>query len=153
MTPEEVTIEELRKLIGTEGQPVVIEIEKGMIRKFAEAIEDPNPLWQDEEYARKSRYGGLVAPPEILCSVMFSGGASRPEIPLPYKRILDGGGEWEFFLPLKPGDVITSVTKFADVYMREGKAGKMIFQVFETIHRNQRGEIVAKSRGTLINLE
>lgn len=153
MSPEAVTIETLRKMIGKEGEPAVVEIEKGLVRKFAEAIGDPNPLWGDEQWAKKSRYQGIVAPPEIFCSSMFSGGATRPDIPLPYKRILDGGGEWEFFLPLKPGEVITSVTRFADVFEREGKTGKMAFLVFETLHRNQKGEIVAKSRGTLINLE
>lgn len=153
MSPEAITVETLRQMVGKEGKPAVLEIEKGMVRKFAEAIGDPNPLWQDEQYAKKSRYKGIVAPPQIFCASMLSGAATRPDIPLPYKRILDGGGEWEFFLPVKPGDIITSITKFADVLEREGKAGKMAFLIFETTHQNQRGEIVAKSRGTLINLE
>ena len=33
------------------------------IRKFADGIGDPNPLWSDEEYARKTRYGSMTAPP------------------------------------------------------------------------------------------
>lgn len=153
MASEPATVEALRKAIGVEGETAVIEIEKGMIRKFAEAIGDSNPLWQDEDYAKKRRYGGITAPPELFCSSMLSGGGTRPDVPLPYKRILDGGGEWEFFLPVKPGDVITSTTKFVDLQEREGKTGKMAFLIFETTHQNQRGEVVAKSRGTLINLE
>ena len=122
-----------------------------MIKKFAESIGDPNPLWQDEEYARKTKYGGITAPPQIFCTAMLSGSSTFPEVPFPFKRMLDGGGEWEFFLPLRPGDVITSTTKFANVSEREGKLGIMVFMVFETTHKNQRGEIVAKSRGTLIS--
>ncbi len=42
-------IEGLRDKIGMEREVGVYEIEKGMIRKFALAVGDPNPLWQDEE--------------------------------------------------------------------------------------------------------
>ena len=151
MAERAISLEELEKMIGKEGKPVEIEIEKGMIRKFAEAIGDPNPLWQDEEYAKKTRCGSIIAPPEITICSMFSGASTFPEVPIPYKRILDGGGEWESLLPIRPGDIITSVTKFARVFEREGKAGKMVFMIFETTHKNQKGEIVAKSHGTLIS--
>jgi acyl dehydratase len=42
------------------------------IRKFADGIGDSNPLWNDEEYAQKTRYGSIVAPPSWIYSV-FSG--------------------------------------------------------------------------------
>lgn len=152
MSEQRAPAEALRKRIGAEGKSVAIEIEEGLIRKFAEAVEDTNPLWQDEALARKSRYGSIIAPPQLFCSAMISGSETRPELALPYKRILDGG-EWEFLLPVKPGDVITSVSKFVDLREREGKSGKMAFLTFETTHRNQRDEVVAKSRTTLISLE
>lgn len=37
------------------------------------------------------------------------------------------GGEWDFFLPVKARDIITSVTKFVDFQERQGKSGKMTF--------------------------
>ena len=151
MAERAVTLEELQKMLGKEGTAAVVEIEKGMIRKFADAIGDPNPLWRDEDYASKSRHGGITAPQEMFCCSMLSGGATRPDVPMPFKRGLDGGGEWEFFLPLRPADVITSTTKFSEVSEREGKLGTMVFQTFETTHKNQRGETVAKSRGTVIS--
>jgi len=63
---------------------------------------------------------------------------------------LDGGGEWEFYKPLKVGDVITSRTKLANIYERQGKIGKMYFYVAETNIVNQRNEQGAKATGTLI---
>jgi len=33
------------------------------IRRFAQAIDDPNPLYYDEEYAKKTIYKGIIAPP------------------------------------------------------------------------------------------
>jgi hydroxyacyl-ACP dehydratase HTD2-like protein with hotdog domain len=62
-----------------------------------------------------------------------------------------GGGDWEFHVPIKLGDVITCTTHVADLYEREGKAGKLLFIVTETGITNQRGELAAKGRATLIN--
>jgi len=151
MAKAKMTIEKLKKMVGREGKPVVIEVEKGMIRRFAEAVNDPNPLWQDEEYARKSRYGGIVGPPPILCAAMMAGQSLFELIPeLPGKRMLDRGGEWEFFLPIKPGDIITATTRLSRVVESEGRLGKMILVVTETTHTNQRMEVVARSQGMLV---
>ena len=59
-------LNELRKLIGT---PLRIRAifnqyaSKEAIRNFANGVGDPNPLWRDEEYAKKTRYGKIAAPP------------------------------------------------------------------------------------------
>ena len=55
-----------RDYIGQESPPEFMDVEKGHVRAFAEAIEDPNPLWSDDVQARKSRFGGIVAPPTFL---------------------------------------------------------------------------------------
>jgi len=95
LTQQVVTVEQVRGLVGKEEKVVTVEVDRGIIRRFAQAIGDPNPLWQDEEYAKKSKFGGIVAPPELLCTSMMSGGAIRPEVALPFVRVLDGGGEWD----------------------------------------------------------
>ena len=145
-----VITDEIRACIGMQTEPTVIEIEKGMIKRFVEAIEDPNPLWQDEEYAKKGRYGGIVAPPGFLITLMMKGPELELPFELPFTRRLDGGGEWEYFKPVRPGDVITVVTRLADIKEREGNLGTMVFLVTETTWKNQRNELVARSSGTLI---
>ena len=62
------SIDGVKAKIGEEWEPRVYEIEKGMIQRFVQAIDDPNPLWQDEEYAKKSQYGGIIAPPTCIRS-------------------------------------------------------------------------------------
>jgi len=57
-----------RSLIGTWSEPFVVDVEKGAIRKFAEAIGDPNPLYFDERFARQHGYPGLLAPPTFPIS-------------------------------------------------------------------------------------
>ena len=150
MAEESVITYEMRQAVGTQSEPTVIEIDKGMIRKFAEAIEDPNPLWQDGEYARKARYDGMVAPPSLLTAAMMMGQRVQLPVQLPFLRILDGGGEWEFFQPVRPGDVLTVSNKLTNLRERSGKTGKMVFMITETTWKNQRDEVVAKSLGTLI---
>lgn len=164
MAEKEVTLEDLRKQLGKEGPPVTVEIEKGMIRRFVHAVDDPNPLWRDEEYARKTKYGNIIAPPYLLCTLMAlipptdpkaPPGSMAPmipdmEFPKNLKGILDGGGEWELYKPLKVGDVITSRTKLANIYERGGKMGKMYFYVTETNIVNHHNEQVAKATGTVI---
>ena len=63
MVEDSLITEELKDKICIELEPMVCEVEKGMIQRFVLAIDDPNCLWRDEEFASKSRYGGIVAPP------------------------------------------------------------------------------------------
>jgi len=46
-----------RDLLAYEFPPTVLEVERGNIRRWTEAVGAPNPLWNDDEYARKSRSG------------------------------------------------------------------------------------------------
>lgn len=141
--------EEMKRMMGTESKPSVVEIDKTVIKRLAEAIGDPNPLWQDEEYARKSKFGGIIAPPALAITEMMMG-ERPPEPEVPLKRALDGGGKWEFFKPIKVGDVITITSKITDYFEKEGSVGKMLFTIWETTRRNQRGELVARSWVTRI---
>jgi len=141
--------DEMKALIGVEGTPTVFEVEKGAIKLFAEAIDDPNPLWQDEDYAKKTEYGGIIAPPIFLCSPR-TGMAQGVERKTPFTRLLAGGDELEYFKPVKPGDTITAVGKIAEYSEREGKRGKMLFIIIETTFRNQRDEVVVIGSSTYI---
>jgi acyl dehydratase len=39
-----------------------------VIRHFADGLGDTNPLWTDEEYAKRTKWGGIIAPPCFLYS-------------------------------------------------------------------------------------
>lgn len=149
MASQSLITEEMKKVLGVPTEPTVIEIDKSAIARFCEAIGDPNPMWLDEDYARSRRNGGAVAPPTFLAGARMRG--IRPTVPHGLKRVLDGGGEWEFYRPVRPGDVLTVTSKVADLTEREGKMGRMLFTVTETVWKNQRNELVAKARSTSIN--
>jgi acyl dehydratase len=149
MPHESVITQEMRDAIGVESEPVIHEVEKGAIIKFAEAIGDSNPLFNDEEAARKTRYGGLLAPPTFLRSMMP--GPTGVTVESTYVARLDGGSEWEYFEPVRPGDRIAVTMKITDIYERQGRAGNMLFTVREFRYANQFGRVVAQQRSTGIS--
>lgn len=138
--------DEARKQIGKAGEARTIEIERGAIRRFAEAIGDPNPLFNDEKEARKTRFGGMIAPPTFCRSLS----AAIPDVKLdmPAYRGLDGGSDWEYFEPIRPGDRITVQSKLADLRESEGRLGPMVFITTETTYTNQYGVVCAIQRST-----
>lgn len=141
---------EFKKLVGVESEPEVWEVEKGHIRRHAEAIGDPNPLWQDEGYARKTRYGGIIAPPLHLIDTGLVKLVDRLVDMAPEKANINGGTELDFYRPMKVGDTITTVAKLANVKEKAGKSGSMIFLTVEVSYTNQRGELVTRCRNTFI---
>ena len=146
-TPTSVLTEEMRQqAIGLEGEPVTTDVEKGAIIKFAQAIGDDNPIFNDEEAARKSKFSGLVAPPTFLRSVE----AGRPELPfeLPFTRVLDGGSDWEYFEPVCAGDRITATVRIADMVERTGRLGVMVIVTAVTTYTTQFGQVVATQTGS-----
>ena len=152
MAGKSVITEAARKKIGVEWPPKVFEIEKGAIVKFAAAIGDSNLLWADPEGAKKSRYGSLIASPTFSCVMENTMGGANELIQddIPLKRVLNGGNEWEYYDPIRPGDVIKVTSKIASMTEREGKTGLMLFTVFEHTFKNQHGKVVLKARSTAI---
>src|SRR4030065_2989379 len=64
--PETLITNEMRSRIGVESVRVSDPIDKSLIRQWALALswpEAPDPLFWDEEYARTTRFGGIIAPP------------------------------------------------------------------------------------------
>lgn len=142
--------EAFMKLIGVEAEPEFWEVEKGHIRRFAQAIGDPNPLWQDEQYAGKTRYGEIIAPPFFLIDAGLVKFVDKLVDMCPHKANINGGTEIEFYSSMKVGDTISTVAKLSEVKERTGKSGMMIFLTVEVTYSNQKGELVARCRNTFI---
>ena len=149
MTQASVISHAMRDTIGVESYPVTYDVEKGSIIKFAEAIGDPNPIFNDETAARKTHYGGIVAPPTFLRSAIP--GKPKVEFPNPYAANLDGGSEWEYLEPVRPGDRITVTDRIVDILERQGRLGNMLFVIREIKYVNQFGTPVALQRTTSIS--
>ena len=156
MIPEEVT-----NLLDKTGDTMIMEVEKGAIKRYADAIGDYNPLYWDDDYAKNSRYDSIIAPPGFFgwptkwitvmpISSELYGEARAVLVQIGYGRVLDGGVEYEFLCPVRAGDALAAVEKIADISEREGKTGKMVFMTLETTYTNQNGDLAAKARSTII---
>ena len=149
MAETSLTVEEVRRKMATLLEPGTVEIEKRMLKRFAEAVGDLNPLYLDEEYAQKTKYGSIIMPPHLLCCVMMAGASLSMDRIAPFNT-LDGGSTFEFYLPVKLGDRIAVSAEVTNITERQGKMGRMFFASWDTQYRNQRDELVAKSQNTVI---
>ena len=146
--PSFLTEQMRQQALGQESAPQTMDVEKGAIIKFAQAIGDDNPLFNDEMASRDSRLGGLIAPPTFLRSAV----SARPDLPfdVPFDRVLDGGSDWEYFAPVRPGDQITSVSRIEDINERNGSIGLMLISTIVITYTNQFGQVVATQTSTSI---
>ncbi len=98
-------------LLGTATDSFEHEIEKGAIRRFAEALQDYNPLYLDESYARAQGYRSVIAPPTFPITL-------RPPLDPPWlhgidrSRFLAGEQVFEYVRPIVAGDVLTCRVHF-----------------------------------------
>src|ERR671931_1270325 len=135
-----------RSVLGVESAPMRYDVEKGAIRKFVEAIGDPDPIYRDEKAAQAAGLKTIVAPPTFLCTFRAQ---ELPDLKIQFGRVrLNGGNEYEYYQPIYAGDTITLTAKYADVRERSGRTGKMVFVITELTFKNQHGEVVAKGRNT-----
>jgi acyl dehydratase len=146
-------VERLRARIGMERGPVTRTVEAGALIKFARSIGETNPLYLDEAYARTTRFGGLIAAPTyVSCFTadVLTGGLF--DFDLPFKRFLHSDDEVENHQPIRAGDAIAASARYADVYVREGRGGPLLFQVAE-MHLRRDGEPVAQVRVASVSFD
>jgi len=130
-------VDRIRAKIGVPGPAVTAAVEAGHLRRFCEAIGDPNPRWLQE------------APPTFLVALAPTS-YHLPEAEEYGKGWLNGGNRFEYSEPVRVGDQITATGKVAEVYEKSGGSGTLLFIIFETEYTNQHGRTVARLRGTAI---
>jgi acyl dehydratase len=133
-------IERLKAKVGVRWEPREYLIEGEMIRRFARAVGDQNPLWKD----------GATAPPTFTLSIGFEQFVEDLMKLTPFNTVLMASTEIESYQPIKPGDVITVVFKISNLCERKGQMGQMAFMTFESSYKNREGEPVAKCRQMVI---
>lgn len=154
MCNNNVITKEIKELLGKDiAKPSTLDIEKGMIRKFAWAIGDDNPLWYDEKHAKQTRYKTIIAPPTFLTFTAFWPDKIQyllANLPSSLKRIMAGKVEYKYFKEVRPGDTVTAYAKIKDAYVKKGKKGKLLFITVEILYKNQYEEIVVQENNTVI---
>jgi acyl dehydratase len=134
------------------AQNFIVEATRDNIKNFADAIGDANPLWINEAYATKSRFGGITAPPTFLYNVNHG---SAPALAPPGRpprldlALLYAGAELEFFHPIYLGDKFTVKGKSTGIEKKQSRSlGPMLFANGEAYYYNQRWELLGVIRTT-----
>lgn len=154
-------------------------VEAGHILMFARAIGDPNPVYSDEEQARETEVGVVIAPPTFVqASAHFDPDYPlRPKIGEPWfgsgheptgasrgandEQDEGGGGgtglhaeqHFEYHRPVRAGDVLSATTRPGDTWEKQGRSGRLLFSEHVTEYRDADGELVVTARSVGVRTE
>ena len=170
---------EVRAMIGVAGDVVeawgVVDAE--YLRRFTQAVMDPDPRYWDQEYAEATHYGELITPP-IMVSYLASrirpdqddpvtrafeenpesdgiGSIERPgelpPVPTDLVRVLNAGNELEIYQYPSIGDKVFFQNKYSDIRERVGRDGRAFLIITrETTYKNQDGDLLCITRASTI---
>jgi acyl dehydratase len=136
-----------RAMIGIKLRPEQYLRDAGVdtITNFSNGIGDLNPLYRDTEYARWTRFGGMIAHP---CYPLVHHWPGRSYWGLPGVHGFAVGNDFDFHRNLRPGDRISVWNRVVDIQEKESRfSGRMVMQYAETTYVNQRDEIIAQALG------
>jgi acyl dehydratase len=125
-------------------------------------MQEDNPLYLDEEYARRSKYGSIISPPAMTPSWVMPPLWPPSGMPPIYERlfgicgrggydqVIDSENEMHFLRPLLPGDRVHSSTKVNGVSsMKSTALGTGFFVALESGFANQCQESICRQRMTM----
>jgi len=153
-------IAKIRARIG-EGfpgrRPWRTEATRDAIYHLALAIGDLSPLYTDEDYAKKTRWGTLIAPPIIVQSMDTLRAVGHSGLPegLPGVHSIWSGSHYDWELPVKLNDRITHKCYLKEVVEKESAfgGGRGVYQTYEAKYWNQDGAFVGTRQDTWIRIE
>ena len=144
-----------------------------MIRHWAAAFEDDNPVYTDADAAAASRFGAIVAPPLMLqtwtmATPVITGIAERGGSPVESEgagplAILDDAGfvatlasnsEFEFTRYLRLGDEVSATSVIEDISdEKQTRLGPGHFVTWVTTYRDGAGEVVGRQRFRILKFK
>jgi acyl dehydratase len=137
------------KFIGKEYPEYTYDVSKDKIKEYAKAIKNLDPHYMDEVFAKKSKYGTIIAPPTF--AVVFGAFLIEPvftdkDLALNMAMLVHGEQELEFFEVVKSGDSITTKAKISDIQNKE----KLDVIAIEGISKNQHCRNVCRGLYTFV---
>ena len=163
ITPE--GIQAFRNRVGVVipgGQPYNSEAHVDSMRHWSFGNGEDNPLYNDPEYAAKTRWKGLIASPMYVNSLGTSGSVKIPDhVRHAGSGALTGvpnyqsGSDWEWIRPIREGDKVRSTHCLEDIVEKKSQfgGGKAVIVYHRNEYVNQRDEVVAIYRNYFFHAE
>ena len=152
-------------------------VESGHVMMFARSIGDANKIYYDEDYAKSTDQGAIIAPPTFVqSSAQFDPdyflrpkvgeewfGSAKGSTGITKKKESGGGGgggglhaeqHYVYHRQLKVGHVLTAENKPGKSWEKEGRrGGKLMFNETVTEYRDQKGKLVITATGVGVRTE
>jgi len=148
-------------------------VNQPMIRHWAAAFEDRNPVYTDPAVAAASRFGEIVAPPLMLqtwtmATPLITGIAERGGSPVEAGdtaplAVLDEAGlvgtlatnsEFEILRYLRLGDVVTATSTIDQISEeKQTRLGPGRFVTWTTTYTDQAGEVVGRQHFRILKFK
>jgi acyl dehydratase len=137
------------KFIGKTYPESTYEVGKEKIKEYAKAIKNLDPHYIDDNFAKKSKYGTIIAPPTF--AVVFGAYLIEPvfndkDLNLNMAMLVHGEQELEFLEVVKAGDSITTSAMIVDIKNKE----KLDVISVEIKSKNQHGKDVSRGIYTFV---
>jgi acyl dehydratase len=158
--------------MGSHGQRAPDPVNQPMIRHWAAAFEDRNPVYTEPEAAEQSRFGEIVAPPLMLqtwtmATPKITGIAERGGSPVEVEAsplaVFDKEGfvgtlatnsEFEIVRYLRLGDVVSSTTTIESISEeKQTRLGPSRFVTWVTTYTDQKGQVVGRQRFRILKFK
>src|SRR5215831_5235349 len=132
-------------LVGKEGPPVTIHVDKARIRQFARSIGLTDRAYFDEAEAKRRGYPSLVAPPTLPIALgqdAEEGTLEGPRVKWDVRKLLHEGTEIVYDRPIFAGDVLTMKGMLKSITTREGRSGMRTIYTMENAFYDKQGKRV-----------
>lgn len=133
--------------VGKRSKKVKNTVERGAVKKFAEAIGDLHPIFIDEETGKASRYKNNIAPPTF--PRVFEYGEIE-ELNLPNKGLIHGEQIYHYERPLLVGEEILCYQEVQKYFEKSGKLGDMGFLVLKRYGETPEGNLIFTAEQVVI---
>ncbi|MCM3690593.1 MaoC family dehydratase N-terminal domain-containing protein [Neobacillus niacini] len=133
--------------VGKRSNKVKNDVERGAVKKFAEAIGDLHPIYFDVEVGRNSRFKNNIAPPTFPRTFDY-GVIDR--LNLPTKGLIHGEQTFHYERPLVVGEEILCYSEVKKYFEKKGNFGEMGFLVLESFGEDLAGNTIFSSTSTIV---
>lgn len=123
-----------RAILDIDIAPILVDVERGRIRQFADAIGEHNPIYHDPAAAAAAGHTDVLAPPTLLFGLELEHSQVFTDLAdhgVDLGAVLHGEQTFRFYGDIHAGDRLRFSSSYEDAYSKAG--GALDFLVRRTI--------------------